>query len=80
MPPWAGTIWAAWHRLQYDRQYGAMGGEAPLGFGSIDRYAVRYGIDGDAFELLHALVTAMDAEYLDWSGEKRKAEAKSNGT
>ncbi|OKO83382.1 hypothetical protein AC629_22850 [Bradyrhizobium sp. NAS80.1] len=65
MPPGAERYWRAWHALRFDRQYGAMGGESPIMFLSIDAYARRYRIRGAAFETFHALVGAMDEEYLE---------------
>lgn len=67
-------FWEAWHRLQYDRQYGAMGGESPISFVAIDRFAARHGIEGTEFAILEALVRAMDDEYLAYLDERRKAE------
>lgn len=73
MPEHASVAWRGWHALQFDRQYGAFGGQGQIPFTAIDRYAVRYRIDGTAFEVFHALIIAMDNEYLDHEG--RKAEA-----
>lgn len=45
-------------------------------FSALDRYARRFGIGGDAFDLLVALIEPLDLEYLDWDRERR-AEAAS---
>lgn len=66
--------WEAWHHLRYDRQYGAMGGESPILFTAIDAYGARFGFDGTEFDILIALVREMDAEYLDWLEDRRKAD------
>lgn len=66
--------WRAWFTLRFDRQYGAMGGESPISFLSIDAYARRYGITDTEFETFHALVGAMDDEYLKIVAEKAKEE------
>ncbi|MCW2195033.1 hypothetical protein AB7M45_007806 [Bradyrhizobium elkanii] len=65
MPFWAGTYWRAWHALRFDRQYGAMGGQSPITFLSIDTYARRYDIRGVEFETFLAFVSAMDEEFLE---------------
>lgn len=67
--------WRAWQMLRYDRQYGAMGGEHPISFATVDLYARRYGIEGLAFETLHTLLREMDFEYLAFVAEKMRAEA-----
>lgn len=67
-------FWEAWHRLQYDRQYGAMGGESPISFVAIDRFAARHGIEGTEFDILEALMREMDDEYLAHLDERRKAD------
>ncbi|MGY3482221.1 hypothetical protein ACVW1C_000104 [Bradyrhizobium sp. USDA 4011] len=64
-PAWSETYLRAWRALQYDRQYGAMGGQSPISFLSIDTYARRYKVSGMEFELFLAFVTALDEEYLE---------------
>jgi hypothetical protein len=62
--------------LRFDRQYGAMGGETPIGFMALDTYARRYGIEGEAFERFLAFMTAIDDEWLDYlSHTQTKADA-----
>lgn len=56
-------FWRAWHALRFDRQYGAMGGESPISFMSIDAYARRY-VEDEEFDRFFVLVGAMDDEYL----------------
>ena len=51
-----------------------MGGESPISFVAIDRFATRHGIEGSEFDILEALVREMDAEYLAHLDERRKAE------
>ncbi|WP_421522350.1 phage tail assembly chaperone [Ochrobactrum quorumnocens] len=65
----------AWHFLRYDRQYGAMGGESPISFLAMDCYARRYGIDGVFFDTFRALISALDAEWLDHLNETNKQTA-----
>lgn len=46
-------------------------GTGGIPFEALDRYAIRYGVEGDEFEELAHLIRAMDAEYLTWANEKR---------
>lgn len=75
LPDWAGIYWRGWHDLRFDRQYGAFGGESPISFTSIDRYAARFGIERAEFATFLALVTAMDEEYLAHVDRTAKAKA-----
>ncbi|WP_411756289.1 hypothetical protein, partial [Sinorhizobium meliloti] len=52
--------------------YGALGGETPISYGAISRYAGDHGIAGDDFaDLLH-FVQALDAEWLQHLASKAK--------
>lgn len=67
--------WQAFVALSSDRQLGMSVG--PIPWSSIDRYALRFGIDGgDDFEAFAALISAMDGAYLDHSAKKAEAAAK----
>lgn len=56
--------WSAFHALSTDRQLGmAMG---PIPWSAIDRYAIRYRIDGDDFDRFAQLIQAMDVAFLDY--------------
>lgn len=63
---WHGFYWRAWACLKGDRQYGAFGGEGPMSFIAIERYARRYCIDGVDFETFLHLMMALDAEWLEF--------------
>lgn len=87
LPAYASTYWRAWNALRYDRAQvtltetiaGPNGVplstsrviEQPITFAAIDRYAVRYGIEGGAFTRLFRLVSAMDDEYRNVLAEQR---------
>ncbi|MES0168249.1 hypothetical protein NKJ87_20040 [Mesorhizobium sp. M0027] len=74
---WHQFYWQAWEALRFDRQYGAMGGESPIGFLAYDAYARRYGLEGEAFERFLAFMTAIDTEWLIHVAAKaREAENK----
>ncbi|WP_448113062.1 phage tail assembly chaperone [Mesorhizobium amorphae] len=66
LEPWHAFYFRAWDLLQCDRQYFAFGGELPISFGALDRYARRYGIEGEAFERFLAFMSAMDDEWLNY--------------
>ncbi|MFC7065010.1 hypothetical protein [Brucella rhizosphaerae] len=68
-PEWYAYYIRAWQFLRYDRQYGAFGGESPISFQAIDIYARRYSIEGIAFDVFRALVSAVDAEWLNHVAE-----------
>lgn len=42
-----------------------MGGEGPIPFGAIDRFATRAGYENDAFWRFKTLIRAMDGAYLE---------------
>lgn len=44
-------------------------------FSAIDRYADRYEIDGEAFDLLVELVSRLDSEFMKWDAEKARERA-----
>jgi hypothetical protein len=70
--PELGVYWEAWHALRYDRQYGAMGGEFPITYGTLRGYANDYGIAGRAFDIFEHLVKQMDYVHLEIVSEKYK--------
>lgn len=46
-------------------------------FSAVDRYARRYRIAGEAFDLLLKLLGKMDAEFMRWDAEQARARASS---
>ncbi|MGQ4273393.1 phage tail assembly chaperone [Terrihabitans sp. B22-R8] len=65
------SLWDAFHELSTDRQIG-MAGAGPIMFSSIDRYACRFGIEGDDFDLLASAIRAMDAEWREHMARQGK--------
>lgn len=49
-----------------------MGGETPVPFSALDRYAVRYGIEGGEFDTFAWLFRQIDDEWLSIMAERRK--------
>jgi len=62
----------AWDRLRFDRSYGAMGGESPVPYTALSRYAADQDIVGDDFDLFLTLFGALDQEWLAWQANKTK--------
>lgn len=61
----------------YDRFIGAMGGEGPIYYQAISRYAADKGLTGEDFDLFEIFINSMDGEYLAIrreQSEKREAE------
>lgn len=67
---------AAFHEVSRDRNVGF--GIGPIPWTSFDRYALRHGIAGDAFDRFVMLMGAMDGAYCKHCQEKNEAEAKAN--
>jgi hypothetical protein len=49
-------------------------------FLAIDRYAERYGIVGEAFDMLLDLLGVLDTEYLAWDAEQAQTRAERRST
>lgn len=64
--------WEAFGALSTDRPVGLERGAIP--WSSIDRFAQRYGIDGDEFARFLRLIRAMDAAYLGYFRTKQNAQ------
>lgn len=61
---WHGSYFRAFDLLQADRSYGAMGGEGPIFYTAMSRYAADHGIAGEDWILFKVFINALDAEYL----------------
>lgn len=67
-------VWNAFQIVSTDRPSGM--GLAPIPFSAIDRFAMRYGIDGlDEFERLRRLIGEMDRALLDDLRSEQEREA-----
>lgn len=73
---WHQMYFKAFDALQYDRFIGAMGGEGPIYWQALDRYANRLGITGQEFSWFELFMNAVDGEYLKMQREKSDAEEK----
>lgn len=65
--------WDAFHDLSSSRTNGGMGSVGMIPYTAVDAYARRHGIRGERFDELLHLVRAMDATYLNFIMERRRA-------
>jgi len=63
--PWQEGYFDAFGELQFDRQYGAMGGAAPISYQTMSRYAEDHGIAGDDRRVFLVFLRILDACYLE---------------
>lgn len=70
--PWHQLYWDAWNILRYDRHYGSMGGQGPIPYMVLSRYAEDHRIVGDDFWLFRLMLDAIDAEWLRHVAERDK--------
>jgi hypothetical protein len=77
--PWHAFYWHVWHSLRYDRPYaGADGAEYPIYWTAIDRYATRYGIDGEDFDRLVRFVSEIDTAFINMRRSQASTGPKEN--
>lgn len=63
----------AFFTLSADRHIGMAEGRIP--WTAVDRYAQRYDLTDDEFDVLWDVLTAMDAAYLEWSNKESEKKA-----
>jgi hypothetical protein len=61
--------WEAFGALSTDRPTAMDRG--PIPWGSVDRFADRYAIDGDDFDRFYRLIRTMDGAYMAYFREKK---------
>lgn len=69
LAPWLGTVLAAWSELSTTRPAN-MGGAGPIPWTSIAQYAEQYGIEGEDFEDLVAVLREADEAWLKHARRK----------
>lgn len=67
--PWHDLYFRAFDALQFDRFIGAMGGEGPIYYQALSRYADDQGIAGEDRRLFDIFMNACDGEYLKMQRE-----------
>ncbi|NTJ46515.1 hypothetical protein G6K93_05740 [Agrobacterium rhizogenes] len=70
---WHGLYFRAWEDLRFDRFYGAMGGEAPISYVAMSRFAEDHGIRGEEFAQFRRFLQAIDAEWIAFTAENAEA-------
>lgn len=73
---WHELYWRAWACVRYDRYYGAFGGESPVSYMAVSRFAADNDIHGADFAVFHRLLTAIDEEWLAHVSQKRDAQGR----
>lgn len=68
--PWHGLYFRAWEDLRFDRFYGALGGEAPIYYSAMSRFAADHSIKGEEFAQFRRFLQAIDAEWISYVAEK----------
>ncbi|MGY5812003.1 hypothetical protein ACXHXG_30425 [Rhizobium sp. LEGMi198b] len=66
---WHGLYFRAWEDLRFDRFYGALGGEAPISYLAISRYAEDHGLRDEEFAQFKRFLQAIDAEWIKYASE-----------
>jgi hypothetical protein len=74
--PWHELYFTAFDALRCDRFYGSMGGEGPIYYTAISRYARDHRITGVDFWLFNIFMNAVDGEYLEIRAEEIEKQAK----
>ncbi|WP_416065419.1 hypothetical protein ACK9YZ_01335 [Rhizobium sp. ZK1] len=70
---WHAMYFEAFDALQYDRFYGAMGGEGPIYYTALSQYARDHDISGDRLKRFHVFMNAIDGEWLKIQRERSEA-------
>lgn len=70
---WHAMYFEAFDALQYDRFFGAMGGEGPIYYSALSQYARDHGISGDRLKRFHVFMNAIDGEWLKIQRERSEA-------
>jgi len=73
---WHNLYFRAFDALQFDRFYGAMGGEGPIYYTALSQYARDHNIAGDDVRWFHVFMNAVDGEWLKMQREKSEAAEK----
>lgn len=70
---WHDLYFRAFDALRCDRYYGAMGGEGPIYYTALSRYARDMGIDGLDLWYFNIFMNAIDGEWLSIRAEEIEA-------
>lgn len=57
-----------------------MGAPGRVPWGSMDRYAVRFGVQGDAYFAFLEIIEELDRAYLDWVSKEIERQREESGS
>lgn len=69
---WHDLYFRAFDALQFDRFYGAFGGEGPIFYTALSRYAEDLGLSGMDRHLFMVFMNAVDGEWLKHQADEAK--------
>ncbi|MUZ53022.1 hypothetical protein GOZ97_07390 [Agrobacterium vitis] len=72
--PWHNLYFRAFDDLQYDRFFGAMGGEGPITYLALSQWARDHAVYGEDFHEFKIFMNAVDAEWLQMQRERSETE------
>ncbi len=61
----------AWDAIQFDRSYGMMGGQTPITYMTMSRYAADHGISGSDFTVFRNFMSVLDGAHLELCDEDK---------
>jgi hypothetical protein len=70
--PWFDLYFRAFEEIRFDRHYGAFGGETPISYLAVSRYADDHGVGPDDIYLFRTFLAALDAEWLEHVAHEQK--------
>lgn len=71
--PWHNLYFRAFDDLQYDRFFGAMGGEGPISYLALSQWARDHAVFGEDFHEFKIFMNAIDGEWLQMQRERAEA-------
>lgn len=71
---WHDLYFRAFDALQYDRFYGAMGGEGPIYYSALSQWARDHELSLNEFTDFQIFINALDGEWLSWRREQDEAD------
>lgn len=72
---WFAFYFKAWEALRFDRTYGVFGGETPILYTAISKYAEDHGIVGDDYRWFRHFLNACDDEWRAFQSEQEKSKS-----
>lgn len=70
--PWYSFLFEAFDALRYDRFYGAMGGESPISYMAMSRFAEDHEIRGEDFARFRLFIKIIDGIHIEVAARNAK--------